>query len=295
MTKRDVGTSSALRRTIRTPRGRVGLTLAALVLVVAFIGPLLPGLAPNAPVLPPFAGPSDGHLLGADILGRDVLARTLNGGLVLFLMALGATILGVAVGTAAGLVSAYRRGWRDGVIMRTADVFLAIPHIVFALLLVSVLGARLWLIVLAVAIGHVPSVARVMRAAGLGVSERDFVRAAGLQGIRDNRILLGEVLPNVTAPLMVEAGLRLTYSIIVMSGLAFLGFGQDPPAANWGGMINDNRPGVALNAWAVVAPALLIAVLTVGVNTFTDGFTRVVGGTDRERVSVTTLDEEPSV
>lgn len=285
MSVRGRGISSALGRTLRTSRGRVGTLLAGAIVVVAVIGPFLPDLAPDAPVLAPFSRPTESHLLGADFLGRDVLARTLNGGLVLLFMAAAATALGVAVGTAAGLIAAFRRGWRDGVIMRTADVVLAIPHIVFSLLLVSVLGAKLWLIVIAVAIGHVPSVARVMRAAGLGVSERDFVRAAGLQGIRDFRILTGEILPNVTAPLMVETGLRLTYSIIVMSGLAFLGFGQAPPAANWGAMINENRPGVILNPWAVLAPAILVAVLTIGVNTFTDAFARVASGIDRKTIA----------
>ena len=285
MTVRDWGAASTLGRTIRTPRGRVGALLAGVVAFVAVVGPFLPGFAPDSPVLAPFSKGNSAHLLGADLLGRDVLARTLDGGLVLLIMATAATALGVAVGTALGLVAAFRRGWRDGLIMRTADVVLAVPHIVFSLLLVSVLGPKLWLIVIAVAIGHIPSVARVMRAAGLGVSERDFVRAAGLQGIGDFKILRGEVLPNVVAPLMVETGLRLTYSIIVMSGLAFLGFGQAPPASNWGAMINENRPGVILNPWAVLAPAVLVAVLTVGVNTFTDAFARVASGMDRKILS----------
>ena len=209
------------------------------------------------------------------------MARLLHGGWVLLTMAVIAALLGVVIGTAAGVFAAYTRGWRDGFIMRTADVVLAIPTIVFGLLLVSVLGAQLWLIVLAVAISHGPPVARVMRAAALDVAERDFVKAVELQGVKQFHILFREVLPNLMSPLMVEAGLRLTYSIIFITGLSFLGFGQQPPAANWGSMINENRPGVELNVWGVLAPVVVVALLTVGVNTFTDAYARVAIGIGR--------------
>lgn len=278
---RDGKAPSVLRKTIGTPRGRFGSVLIAMVVLVAAIGPILPGGSPNAIIVAPFEPSSSGHLLGGDVLGRDVLARVLEGGQVLLIMAVVTTILGVAVGTAAGIVAAYTADWRDGLVMRTADVILAIPTMVFALLIVSVLGAKLWLIVLAVAIGHTPPVARVIRAAALDVSERDFVKAVQLQGVSAPRILLREILPNLTTPLMVETGLRMTYSIIIITGLAFLGFGQAPPAANWGVMINENRVGAAFNVWAVIAPAALIALLTVGVNTFTDAYSRVAIGIGR--------------
>ena len=177
--------------------------------------------------------------------------------------------------------------------MRTADVILAIPNIVFALLLVSVLGSKLWLIVLAVALGHAPPVARVLRAATVSVSERDFVQAVELQGVRPSKIVFREILPNLSTPLMVETGLRLTYSIIIITGLAFLGFGQAPPTANWGVMINENRVGAVLNMWSVIVPAALIAVLTIGVNTFTDAFGRVSIGIERDLVEV--LNDEAGV
>jgi peptide/nickel transport system permease protein len=165
--------------------------------------------------------------------------------------------------------------------MRTVDVILAFPQIVFALLLVSIVGPKLWLIVLAVGFSHAPQVARVMRSSALEVSERDFVKASELVGTPRRRIMTREILPNLISPLMVEAGLRLTYSIVIIAGLAFLGFGQTPPAANWGTMINENRAGLVLNPWAVVIPALLIALLTIGTNTFTDAVARVSIGIDR--------------
>ncbi len=165
--------------------------------------------------------------------------------------------------------------------MRTVDVLLAFPSIVFALLLVSVLGTRPWLIVVAVGITHAPAVARVVRAATLDISERDYVRAVELLGTRPLTVMRQEILPNLISPLMVETGLRLTYSIVIMAGLSFLGFGQPPPAPNWGYMIQENRLGLTLNPWAVVVPGILMAVLAIGVNTFTDAVARVTIGIGR--------------
>ena len=262
----------------RTPRGAVGLTLASLIVLVAIIGPLVSPGSPDALATVTFAKPSGQFPLGSDFLGRDVLSRVLNGGWELLLMAAAATAFGIIVGTAAGVSAAYRRGRADGFIMRTVDVILAFPQLVFALLLVSILGPARWLLVLAVGISHVPQVARVMRAAALDVSERDFVKAVEITGVRQSRLMAGEILPNLLTPLMVEAGLRLTYSIVIMTGLSFIGFGLQPPAPNWGYMINENRIILTTNPWAVVAPAILIAVLTVGLNTFTDAIARVALG-----------------
>jgi peptide/nickel transport system permease protein len=136
--------------------------------------------------------------------------------------------------------------------------------------------------VLAVGVSHGPQVARVLRAATLDITERDFVRAAELGGMRRRRVMFTEILPNLVTPLAVEVGLRLTYSIVIIAGLAFLGFGQSPPAANWGLMINENRLGLSSNPWATLAPAILIALLTIGMNTLTDAVARTalrVGGT----------------
>ena len=165
----------------------------------------------------------------------------------------------------------------------------------FALLLLSMLGPKLWLIVIAIGVSHAPQVARVLRAATLDVSERDFVKVAELQGMPPTKILRKEILPNLISPIMVETGLRLTYSIILISGLAFLGFGQAPPAPNWGYMINENQVGLPINPWAVIVPAALIALLTIGTNTFTDAIARVAIGVERrpeEAALVTDLGPE---
>lgn len=272
---------AVLRAAARTRRGAVGLSLATLVVLVAVIGPFVPSDSPSALLTLTFAKPSGQFPLGSDFLGRDVLARVLNGGWALLLMAAAATAFGIIVGTTAGVSAAYRRGRADGLIMRTVDVILSFPQLVFALLLVSLIGPKLWLIVLAVGLSHAPAVARVLRAATLDITERDFVKVVELQGMRPVRVMAKEMLPNLISPLMVEAGLRLTYSIVIMAGLSFLGFGQQPPASNWGLMINENRIGLQLNPWAVIVPAALIALLTVGTNTFTDAVARVSLGVDR--------------
>ena len=272
---------SVLWAAARTPRGAIGLALTTCILLIAIIGPAVAPHPPNALLTTEFARPSGQFPLGSDFLGRDVLSRVLNGGWILLVMAVAATAIGVAAGATAGMSAAYLRGRSDGVIMRAVDVVLAFPQIVFALLLLSMLGPKLWLIVIAVGVSHAPQVARVIRSATLDVSERDFVKVAELQGMPPAKVLVKEILPNLISPIMVEAGLRLTYSIIVISGLAFLGFGQPPPAPNWGYMINENQIGLPSNPWAVVVPAALIALLTIGTNTFTDAVARVAIGVER--------------
>jgi peptide/nickel transport system permease protein len=282
---------SVLGQAVRTARGATGLSLASLVVLIAAVGPFVAPHSPEALLTLTYGKPTGAFPLGGDFLGRDVLSRVLDGGWQLLLMALAATAIGIAAGAAAGVSAAYLRGRTDGLIMRTVDVILAFPQLVFALLLLSILGPRLWLIVLAVGLTHAPAVARVLRSATLDISERDFVKVAELQGMRPAAVMAKEILPSLTTPLMVEAGLRLTYSIIIMAGLAFLGFGQPPPAPNWGTMINENRAGLPLNPWAVIIPAAVIAVLTIGTNLLTDAIGRVALGVDRKPEEAALVDD----
>ncbi|HTX08127.1 MAG TPA: ABC transporter permease [Solirubrobacteraceae bacterium] len=280
-----------LKRALRTPRGYIGLTVAGLVVLLAIVGPWLAPHNPTLTVTETFGTPGGGNgLLGGDVLGRDVFSRVLAGGRTLLGMAAAATVLGVGLGVWLGVTAAYLGKWRDGLIMRVVDVFLAFPQIVFALLLVSVAGSHAWLVILAVGISHAPQVARVVRAAALDVCERDFVKAVELYDTPSFRVIAGEVLPNILSVVMVELGLRFTYSILIIASMAFLGFGVTPPAANWGLMINENRIGLVVNPWAVIVPAGLIAVLTVGLNTFTDAVARASLGVDRpaEEAALTT-------
>lgn len=286
-TPRRGGTSSRrewlviLRRAARSPRGRVGLSIAGFVVLLAIVGPFVAPHSPTETVTATFGTPSSSFPLGADVLGRDVLSRVLAGGWELLLIAAAATALGVSAGVALGVAAAYYGRFTDGIIMRIVDVFLAFPQLVFALLLVSVIGPKIWLIIIAVGISHAPQVARVIRSVALDVCERDFVKAVELMDTPARKVMAGEILPNLMSVVMVELGLRFTYSILIIAGLSFLGFGIQPPAANWGLMINENRIGLVVNPWAVVAPAGLIALLTIGLNTFTDAIARASLGVDR--------------
>jgi peptide/nickel transport system permease protein len=278
-----------LASAVRTPRGAVGAAVALFILALAVFGPFVaPNSSTAVAVVPPFQGPSSAAPLGGDVLGRDVLSRVLAGGWEILLIAFLATALGIVLGTVLGMVAAYQPGWRDGLIMRGVDVLLAFPQLVFALLLISVLGNHLWLVVLAVGLSHAPQVARVIRSTALDVSERDYVRAVAAMGVRPSKVMRTEILPNLISPLMVETGLRMTYSIVIIAGLSFLGFGFQPPDPTWGYMVRENEIGVTQNPWGVVAPAALIALLTIGINTFTDAIARVALGVDRAETLVVT-------
>jgi peptide/nickel transport system permease protein len=196
------------------------------IVLVAVVGPFLAPRSPTTFVGAPFAAPSQGVPLGTDYLGRDVLSRFLAGGYRLLLISGLSAMVGVGVGTIVGLTAGYSKTWRGQIGMRALDVLLAFPNIVLVLLFISLVGPKIWLIVALVGIAQAPRVARVMRAATIEVVERDFVLAAEALGVPKWRILLEEVLPNVTGPLMVEWGLRLTYAIGVVSALSFLGFGR---------------------------------------------------------------------
>jgi peptide/nickel transport system permease protein len=263
-----------LARTCRSRRGKVGLALVIPIVLIALLGPFVAPKSPTAFVGLPYAGPSSEAWLGTDGIGRDVLSRVLWGGREILALALLATAIGIVVGTALGTTAGYVKGALDEAIMRTLDVALAFPQIILALLLVSIIGPQLWLVCLAVAAIHAPQVARVARAATLRTVEQDHVKYAEAFGIPRRRVILGEVVPNIISPVMVEVGLRLTYSIAIIASLSFLGFGLQPPSADWGLMVNENRIGIQQNPWPVVAPIVMIAILTVGVNMFSDAVAR---------------------
>ena len=270
-----------LRNALRLWRTRIGLGIVATLIVIAVFGPLVAPYSPTEFIAIPNSGPSGDALFGADALGRDVFSRFLHGGLTVLWLAAAATLLGVVGGVVIGLVAAYARNWLDDVLMRGNDVVLAFPQIILVLLAVSAIGPKLWLIVLAVGLTHAPRVARVMRGAAQEVVERDFIKAAEAVGEKRARIIFGELLPNVTSPLLVELGLRMTYSIGLVAAISFLGFGLQPPAADWGLMINENRIGLTVQPWAVVLPVAAIGLLTIGTNLVADGLARALIGIDR--------------
>jgi peptide/nickel transport system permease protein len=261
--------TSTVRRALHQKRLAFGLTVTVLVVLFAVIGPFLAPHGQNEVVGTPFGG--DG-LLGTDYLGQDVWSRLLNGGKSILLISVLGTLFGMFFGVLIGVVAAYSGGWWDEVIMRLNDVLLAFPQILLSLVVLTAVDQpRAWMIVILVGISHAPRVARLARGVALGIVSRDFVYAAEALGEKRSRVIVAEVLPNMNAPLLAEAGLRLTYSIALVAGLGFLGFSTDPGAANWGQMIYENRLALSTQAWSVLAPVLVIGIFTIGTNLLADG------------------------
>lgn len=270
---------SSIARALRQRQTQIGLVITLLVLGVALFGPFFASYEPSAIVGLPAQGPSQAFPLGTDALGRDVLSRVLWGGRGLVWMAFLATTLGVFVGAALGMLAGYSRSWLDDALMRTMDVVLAFPQIILVLLFVSMLGTKLWLVAVLIAASWVPQVARVARGVTSEIVEREYIQAAEANKIPARRILAREVLPNIVTPLAVEFGLRLTWSIALVAAISFLGFGIQPPNADWGLMISENREIITIQSLPLVVPAACIALLAIGTNFVTEGWARAVART----------------
>lgn len=279
-----VRAKSLLRRSLKLRRTQIGLGLILFVVAIAVVGPFIaPYESDEFRGMPSSPPGGDGGLFGTDYLGQDVWSRFLHGGLEILVTAIVSTAIGLVLGVAIGLIAAYSRNVLDDILMRAMDVIMAFPQIMLALVAVSLLGAHTWLILAAIAITTAPRVARVARGSAQPVIERDFVAATESMGMSRARIVTGELFPNILGPMMVEASLRLTYSIGVIAALAFLGLAPNPNTPNWGSMIQQNQLALATQPWGALLPILAIALLTMGTGLFGDGIARTAAGIDRER------------
>ena len=187
-------------------------------------------------------------------------------------MALLATLLGYAIGLAIGLAAAYSRGIFGGLLMRASDVLLAFPGMIFVLLLLSAYGSSITLVIVAVALANAPRIARIVRAAALEVVDLAYVEAARIRGESAAYVTLREILPNIKAPILVDFGVRVTGSILLVASVSFLGFGLQPPSADWGLIVSENRAGMTIQPWSVVPAVAAIGLLTVAINLIIDGY-----------------------
>jgi peptide/nickel transport system permease protein len=271
--------TTTARRIGQQRRLVTGLVITIVIAVLAIIGPWLAPYGENEIVGKPFT--MEGSWLGTDYLGQDVWSRVLAGGGSVLVISVLATVLGMVLGIIIGVVAAYAGGWLDEAIMRLNDVALAFPQILLALLVLTAVDQpSWWMIVLLVGASHAPRVARLARGVALGIVSRDFVIAAEALGESRLRVIMAEVLPNMNAPLLAEAGLRLTYSIGIVAAIGFLGFATDPGAADWGLMINENRLALLVQPWGVLAPVIIIGIFTVGTNLMADGIAQLAGRGD---------------
>ena len=252
----------------------IGLALASISVGVAAFGPWFAPYSPTEIVGIPYGEPSGSHVLGLDYLGRDAFSRFLWGGRTAIVLALSGVLLGCAVGVIAGLLAAYLRGWPDAFFNRTTEVLLVFPSLVFILVLITAFGSALWLVVVAVAAANAPRIARVVRAAALDVRVSGYVEVAEARGERRSYVMVREMLPNMLSPIGVDFGIRVSTSIILVAGISFLGLGLQPPNADWGLIVSENRSGITIQPWVVVAPIVAIAMLTIGINLVFDGLRR---------------------
>jgi peptide/nickel transport system permease protein len=261
-----------LKRLSRTPQGAIGGLIVLLALIIVIFGP---SLAPHDPEsLAPLARykpPSFTYLLGTDQYGRDIFSRLLIGGRATITMAVLATVLGSVVGALIGTTSAFLGGRPDEVIMRTVDAVLSIPSLLFALLVVNLLGSSTANALIAVAIAFAPSMARVTRSVALSVRKQDYINAAIARGERSSYIILREMLPNVVAPIIVEMTIRVSFAVMLFATLSFLGLGAQPPAAEWGLMVSEARQYMHLSAGILIWPSVAIAIVAIGFNLLGDG------------------------
>lgn len=263
---------SLLRRLRRDPLALAG---AALVLVFVAIALGAPLLAPHDPVAAEavrrLEGPSLAHPLGTDHLGRDVLSRLLYGSRWSLGTGLLAMTLVVALGVSIGTVAGYYGGLVDELLMRVVDVLLAFPALILALALVGTLGPGMSSIVLALVCVWWAGYARIVRGLILSLRERHFVEAARATGLSDARIMFRHLLPNVLPPVLVLATLEIGEVILVLAALNFLGLGVQPPAPEWGAMINDGRPYLLTAPQLMLYPGAAISLLVIGFNLIGDG------------------------
>jgi peptide/nickel transport system permease protein len=264
-------------RFLRSVPGTVGALIVTFVLAVALLGPYIAPHDPDAPIGLPNSGPSGSAPLGTDLLGRDVLSRVMHGGRSVILLAAAATILAYLIGLTIGLIAGFSRSFVDPLLMRTVDVMLAFPPLLFVLILISGAGTGVTVVVIAVAAIQAPSVSRVVRTATQVVAVRGYVEAAVARGESTFAVIRREVVPNILAPVLVDFGLRFTYSILIIASVNFLGLGLQPPNSDWALLISENRQYISLNVWSVLAPAAMIALLTIGVNLMGDAIARSLG------------------
>lgn len=249
---------------------QVGLLLCALFgLVAAFASWIAPydGAAIVADVWAPM---SRTHLLGTDNLGRDLFSRLIHGTRTTLLIAGLATILSFTLGSVIGFVAAVSGGWVDTVLSRFVDLLMAIPTLIFALVVLSVFPSTVPVLILVMGVLDSTRVYRLSRAVAMDINVMDFVESARLRGEKTTWVVFCEILPNALTPLVSELGLRFIFAVLFLSSLSFLGLGVQPPEADWGGLVKENKEGIVFGIPAALAPAAAIALLTIAVNLVAD-------------------------
>ncbi|VVO32406.1 ABC transporter permease [Pseudomonas fluorescens] len=262
---------SLLKELVRAPlSAKFGILVIVVYILVALFAPVLAPYGETEVVGEGFAPWSGQFLLGTDNLGRDMFSRLVYGARNTLGIAFLTTVLAFLLGGFCGLIAAIKGGWVDQGLSRIVDILMAIPQLIFALLILSVVGTTATSLVLVIALLDATRVFRLSRAVAMNVVVQDFVEAARLRGEGLWWLVTREVLPNAAAPLIAEFGLRFCFVFLFISALSFLGLGIQPPTADWGSMVRDNAVLITFGDISPLLPALAVALITVSVNFVVD-------------------------
>jgi peptide/nickel transport system permease protein len=271
-------------RALRDPRIWIGGGLLAAFAIAAAAAPLI---VPYDPIATDFSSnlvaPTRAHLLGTDRLGRDILSRIIDGSRYSLGIATMTVGVGAGLGTLVGVTSAYFAGRVDLAVMRVVDGFLAFPTILLALIVVATFGSGFWTLVAALATATLPSYARIMRGAALGVRTNQYIEAARALGGTDVRVIARHLLPNVVAPLLVTSSFAFGTVLLAEASLAFLGLGVPKPAPTWGSMVSEGRAYLSTEPWVALYPGLVIMLSVLAVNLVGDALRDAADPTLRNR------------
>jgi peptide/nickel transport system permease protein len=257
---------------------QLGIAIIVIYMFTAIFAPLLAPYGERAIVGGQYLGPSWEHWLGTDNLGRDMLSRVIYGARNTVFIALLATILAFIIGIVMGFAAAVSGGIVDQIFSRLVDAVMAIPILIFGLLLLTVFGTSIPVLIAVIAVLESTRVYRLARAVGMNIVVMDYVEAARLRGEGNWWIMRYEILPNALSPLIAEFGLRFCFVFLFISALSFVGLGIQPPTADWGSMVRENASLIAFGDPTPLIPAFAIALLTVGVNFVVDWFLYSVSG-----------------
>ncbi|MCB1449568.1 MAG: ABC transporter permease [Nitratireductor sp.] len=248
----------------------IGLTITGLFFLVAILAPWIAPYSMTDASGSVWEPMSWTHPLGTDSIGRDLLSRMIYGARTTIFIASMATLLSFSLGSILGLTAAVIGGWFDQLLSRFVDLLMSIPTLIFALVVLSVMPSNLFTLIMIMGILDSTRVYRLSRAVAVDINVMDFVEAAKLRGEGRLWVIFCEILPNALSPLVAELGLRFIFQVLFLSALSFLGLGIQPPEADWGGMVKENKDGIVFGIPAALIPAAAIAMLAISVNLVAD-------------------------
>ena len=269
--------SSVLRRFIKIPSGIIGFLILLFFVLAGLLASILPLANPDHTnptdrFLPPF---QEGHILGTDELGRDILSRIFWGSRLSLGIGCGSALLCMIVGVTLGVIAGYQGGWLDQGVMRFSDMLMSFPYILLSIAIVGVLGPGLWNAMIAVAAVGIPTYARIVRSAILSLREQEYILATKALGASSSRVIWRHLVPNTTSVILIATTLDVGFKITAAAGLSFLGLGVQPPAADWGTMVASGRGYILLAPHVVVFPGAAIFLTVLAFNLLGDALQEV--------------------